>query len=38
MIRGSKETRTSELSGRANVVATTYLYDGLYAVENYWTE
>ncbi|KAM3397012.1 hypothetical protein P3S68_000524 [Capsicum galapagoense] len=38
VIRGSKETKTSELSGKANVVVTTYVYDGLYTVENYWTE
>ncbi|CAN4078072.1 unnamed protein product [Withania somnifera] len=37
VIRGCKETRACELSGKANVV-TTYVYDGLYTVENYWTE
>ncbi|XP_055819438.1 uncharacterized protein LOC129888499 [Solanum dulcamara] len=37
VIRGSKETRTPESGGRPNVV-TTYVYDGLYTVENYWTE
>ncbi|KAG5592767.1 hypothetical protein H5410_043281 [Solanum commersonii] len=37
VIRGSKEIRTPESGGRPNVV-TTYVYDGLYTVENYWTE
>ncbi|MCD7466620.1 hypothetical protein HAX54_003467 [Datura stramonium] len=37
VIRGSKETRISESDGRTSLV-TTYVYDGLYTVENYWTE
>ncbi|XP_016515082.2 histone-lysine N-methyltransferase, H3 lysine-9 specific SUVH5-like [Nicotiana tabacum] len=34
VIRGSKAESTD---GRANLV-TTYVYDGLYTVQNYWTE
>lgn len=37
VIRGSKEIRVPEPGGRPNVV-TTYVYDGLYTVDNYWTE
>ncbi|XP_009626893.1 uncharacterized protein LOC107785273 isoform X1 [Nicotiana tabacum] len=38
VIRGSKETKTSEsVDGKVKVV-TTYVYDGLYKVDNFWTE
>lgn len=38
VIRGSKETKTSESVDGKGKVVTTYVYDGLYTVENYWTE
>ncbi|KAK4355895.1 hypothetical protein RND71_024866 [Anisodus tanguticus] len=38
VIRGSKETKTSESMDGKGKVVTTYVYDGLYNVENYWTE
>lgn len=38
VIRGSKETKTSESVDGKGKVVTTYVYDGLYIVENYWTE
>ncbi|XP_060211138.1 histone-lysine N-methyltransferase, H3 lysine-9 specific SUVH5-like [Lycium barbarum] len=36
VIRGSKETRTSESRGGRAPVVTTYVYDGLYTVDGYW--
>ncbi|XP_055829191.1 histone-lysine N-methyltransferase, H3 lysine-9 specific SUVH6-like [Solanum dulcamara] len=38
VIRGSKETKTSESVDGKGKIVTTYVYDGLYTVENYWTE
>ncbi|CAN4099738.1 unnamed protein product [Withania somnifera] len=38
VIRGSKETKTAESVDGKGKVVTTYVYDGLYIVENYWTE
>ncbi|PHT45529.1 Histone-lysine N-methyltransferase, H3 lysine-9 specific SUVH6 [Capsicum baccatum] len=38
VIRGSKESKTSESTDGKGKVVTTYVYDGLYTVENYWTE
>ncbi|KAK4364485.1 hypothetical protein RND71_015843 [Anisodus tanguticus] len=38
VIRGSKEIRASKSRGGKAPVVTTYVYDGLYTVENYWTE
>ncbi|XP_059275853.1 histone-lysine N-methyltransferase, H3 lysine-9 specific SUVH6-like [Lycium ferocissimum] len=38
VIRGSKEMRASESRGERAKPVTTYVYDGLYTVENYWRE
>lgn len=38
VIRGSKETKTSDSVDGKGKLVTTYVYDGLYTVENYWTE
>lgn len=38
VIRGSKETKMSDSVDGKGKVVTTYVYDGLYTVENYWTE
>ncbi|XP_019179653.1 PREDICTED: histone-lysine N-methyltransferase, H3 lysine-9 specific SUVH4-like [Ipomoea nil] len=37
VIRGYKETKPSESVDAKPKVATTYVYDGIYTVQNYWT-
>lgn len=38
VVRGYKEIKPSESGDAKLKVATTYVYDGIYTVDNYWTE
>ncbi|XP_042510986.1 histone-lysine N-methyltransferase, H3 lysine-9 specific SUVH6-like [Macadamia integrifolia] len=38
VIRGFKETNSSDSAEPRGKIITTYIYDGLYLVEDYWTE
>ncbi|GAA0154619.1 histone modifying enzyme [Lithospermum erythrorhizon] len=38
VIRGSKENKASDSSGARDKMLTTYVYDGLYTVDRYYTE
>ncbi|KAL8063428.1 hypothetical protein ABFX02_01G025700 [Erythranthe guttata] len=38
VVRGWKETKVVDLADQRAKIVTTYVYDGLYTVTNYWTE